>query len=79
MARANAKKKVETKPVATADHIAPEVAWPPYPPLATAVPEEEVRRLAYQKWVTAGHPPGDGIEFWLAAELELRQRAAAPR
>lgn len=31
----------------------------------------EIRELAYKKWQAAGCPPGDGIEFWCAAEREL--------
>jgi hypothetical protein len=37
-----------------------------------AATEEEVRRRAYQKWEAAGRPDGDGIQFWLEAEQELR-------
>ena len=33
--------------------------------------EERIRELAYQKWEEAGRPPGDGVEFWLAAEQEI--------
>jgi Protein of unknown function (DUF2934) len=40
---------------------------------AGAVPEEEVRLRAYQKWEAAGKPAGDGVNFWLAAERELRE------
>jgi hypothetical protein len=36
--------------------------------------EEEIRELAQQKWQQAGCPPGDGTEFWYAAEKELAQR-----
>lgn len=38
-----------------------------------AVPEEEIRRCAYQKWERAGKPTDDGVRFWLEAEQELRQ------
>jgi hypothetical protein len=34
---------------------------------------EDIRLLAYRKWEQAGRPPGDGVEFWLAAEAELEQ------
>lgn len=37
------------------------------------VSEDEIRLLAYQKWLAAGRPPGDGIEFWHQAEMELRR------
>lgn len=32
---------------------------------------EQIKNLAYQKWVEAGSPVSDGIEFWNAAEKEL--------
>lgn len=35
---------------------------------------DEVRRLAYQLWQTAGQPPGDGVQFWLEAEQQLLRR-----
>jgi hypothetical protein len=31
-----------------------------------------VRELAYSKWEAAGFPEGDGFEFWLEAEKEIR-------
>jgi hypothetical protein len=34
--------------------------------------EDEIRFLAYCKWLGAGAPPGDGVEFWFAAENELQ-------
>jgi hypothetical protein len=33
-----------------------------------------IRNYAYQKWEEAGRPDGDGVEFWLAAEVELTER-----
>jgi DUF2934 family protein len=36
--------------------------------------QEEIRTLAYGKWVKAERPTGDGSQFWLEAERELRQR-----
>lgn len=33
--------------------------------------EEATRLRAYQLWERAGHPPGDGVPFWLEAEAEL--------
>jgi hypothetical protein len=35
--------------------------------------EDEVRVRAYDLWVAAGRPAGDGVNFWLAAERELRR------
>jgi len=34
--------------------------------------EDRIRELAYLKWEAAGYPSGDGVEFWLQAEEELR-------
>lgn len=36
--------------------------------------EAKIRELAYVKWVDAGRPEGDGIEFWKQAEQELAER-----
>lgn len=33
---------------------------------------EEVCELAYEKWEQAGCPCGDGKEFWLEAESEIK-------
>jgi hypothetical protein len=38
----------------------------PKPPI-----EQDIRDLAYQKWEAAGHPFGDDLHFWFAAEKEL--------
>lgn len=38
---------------------------------------EHVRELAYFKWQQAGCPDCDGVEFWLAAETEIREPAEA--
>jgi hypothetical protein len=32
---------------------------------------DEIRVLAYHKWVSAGQPEGDGAQFWVDAEQEL--------
>lgn len=37
-----------------------------------AAGEDDVRRKAYLKWEAAGKPCGDGVNFWLDAEKELR-------
>ncbi len=34
--------------------------------------EDAVRLSAYFKWVVAGRPEGDGVNFWLDAERELQ-------
>ncbi len=33
---------------------------------------EEIRRHAYWLWERAGRPAGDGAQFWIQAERELR-------
>jgi Protein of unknown function (DUF2934) len=33
----------------------------------------DIRARAYEKWVAAGRPPGDGMRFWLEAEQEIQQ------
>ncbi|QDU60938.1 hypothetical protein Pan216_17910 [Planctomycetes bacterium Pan216] len=38
---------------------------------ATHSVREQIEALAYAKWCDAGCPPGDGAEFWLAAEREV--------
>lgn len=50
------------------------VAWQPEAatPTTRAVTDDEVRTAAYHRWEAAGRPHGDGVEFWLAAERELR-------
>ena len=40
---------------------------------AQLVSLEDIRLCAYRKWTRAGKPTGDGIQFWLQAEQELRQ------
>lgn len=43
------------------------------PPTRAGVPHEDaIRARAYALWQQAGAPGGDGIEFWLRAEQELR-------
>lgn len=39
---------------------------PPYKPM-----HAEIEVLAYQKWVSDGCPPGNGVDFWLEAEKDL--------
>ena len=42
---------------------------------------EKIREAAYYKWEAAGRPCGDGVEFWLAAEVEETRmnRPSKPR
>lgn len=37
------------------------------------VSDEDIRLCAYQKWEAVGKPTGDGVQFWLEAEQELRE------
>lgn len=34
--------------------------------------EEAIRVLAYFKWEAAGSPEGDGVDYWLEAEREVK-------
>lgn len=43
------------------------------------VSTEDIRLSAYRKWVTAGRPVGDGVQFWLEAEQELVKGAAGAK
>jgi hypothetical protein len=33
----------------------------------------EISLRAYQRWESAGKPTGDGVQFWLEAEQDLKQ------
>lgn len=35
---------------------------------------DEICVLAYKKWEQAGRPCGDGKEFWVTAENELKSK-----
>lgn len=48
-----------------------EAASLPNQPLADAQ-EDAIRTLAHSKWEAAGCPSGDGVDFWLEAEREVR-------
>jgi hypothetical protein len=54
----------------TTSNAAPEVANAHCTP--ACLREEVVRLCAYTKWESAGKPAGDGVQFWLEAERELR-------
>ena len=34
---------------------------------------EIIRKTAYFKWEHAGRPEGDGVNFWLEAETEIKK------
>jgi len=42
-------------------------------PNARLISAAEIRLRAYRRWESAGKPTGDGVQFWLDAEQELRQ------
>jgi hypothetical protein len=42
------------------------------PGMPHGVPDDDIRLCAYTKWESAGKPAGDGVQFWLEAERELR-------
>lgn len=37
---------------------------------------QDIAMRAYEKWQAAGRPAGDGVDFWLEAEKELRKAAS---
>ena len=41
------------------------------------IAQEDIARLAYQAWETAGRPPDRDLEFWLLAEQRLSARRQA--
>ncbi len=45
---------------------------PPPLPTSDGIGDEEIRNLAYRKWIAAGSPDDDGIRFWLEAEQEVK-------
>lgn len=38
--------------------------------------QSAIREIAYGKWELAGRPDGDGVNFWLDAEIEYDRLAA---
>lgn len=38
----------------------------------TPIDHEEIQQLAFQLWERAHSPPGRDLDFWLAAEHQLR-------
>ncbi len=35
---------------------------------------QAIEKLAYEKWEAAGRPEGDGVNFWLEAEKEFKDK-----
>ena len=63
-------KPVETALIARSKAIIP--SGPTIPPHhGPALIHEAIRHRAYLKWLVAGMPDGDGVNFWLEAEQEL--------
>lgn len=63
-----------TNPAEASDAVSLQPAERPHP---AAVGDEQVRARAYFLWEQAGRPDGDGAEFWLRAEQELKSRGAS--
>ncbi|MCA9172084.1 MAG: DUF2934 domain-containing protein [Planctomycetales bacterium] len=40
--------------------------------------EEAIRVLAHEKWEAAGCPVGDGFDFWIEAEREVKAMGPGP-
>lgn len=39
---------------------------------------ECIRHMAFEKWLNAGQPAGDGLEFWTQAEREWIEHCYVP-
>jgi len=63
------------RPTAPARTTQPTVAPAATNHRAPSVSADDIRLCAYQKWEHAGKPAGDGVQFWLEAELELMHGA----
>jgi hypothetical protein len=61
-----AKRTVTSKTTAVCDPV-------PQTQNSPAASQETIRHCAYLKWLDAGMPDGDGVNFWLEAEEELTQ------
>ena len=44
----------------------------PRTPPRSGPTEDEIRARAHAMWEQAGRPDGDGVQFWLEAEKELK-------
>jgi hypothetical protein len=66
-----AKKAVGIEPSANGQLVAPRTINIEPSANGQLVPEQDIRLLAYQKWLAAGEPNSDGVQFWLEAEREL--------
>jgi hypothetical protein len=68
--------KAPSPAIPQANHSNPKAAGPAAAAtFAKPLCQDELRRCAYLKWEAAGRPPGDGIQFWLAAEAEMLKTA----
>jgi len=57
-----------TTPAEASDSVS---LGPRTPPQAQPT-EDEIRARAYALWEQAGRPDGDGVQFWMEAEKELK-------
>jgi hypothetical protein len=62
-------------PAQPAGQAKPAAAAPPIEPARDAKRLEEawIRQRAYMLWEAAGKPSGDGVNFWLEAERQLKR------
>jgi DUF2934 family protein len=64
---------IKRRPIQPAEPIsAPKPPAPERRAETAKVTNEQIGSLAYKRWQQAGCPVSDGVEFWLAAEAELR-------
>jgi hypothetical protein len=57
-----------TTPAEASDNVSLGTRTPP----RSNPTEEEIRARAHSLWEAAGRPEGDGVQFWLEAEKELK-------
>jgi Protein of unknown function (DUF2934) len=62
-----------TKPTTAEPLVAHKPAGSPIPIPRKSVAPEEIRVCAYYRWIAAGRPATDGVQFWLEAEKLLLQ------
>jgi hypothetical protein len=71
----NRSKKDPSNPAAKAK-ATPAPSVPLIVPDGQPTSEDQIRYGAYFRWEAAGRPDGDGVDFWLDSENELRQQSA---
>lgn len=74
-AKPNADRPGEPKSVAnrtTPAEASDTVSLGPRTPPRAGPTDDEIRARAYALWEQAGRPDGDGAQFWMEAEKELK-------